>query len=260
MSDNTPIPANRTLALPAPCQVGGVPVHPVPLQTALDWIVDSIAERRHAVVLYANVHGINLARHDARLAALYRRADLVFCDGQGVRLGARLLGCRLPERYTPPDWIDMLARECAARQYRIFLLGTETTVVERAAERLRTRFPGLEVAAHHGFFASEGAENQAVRDQITTFAPHVLLVGMGMPRQEYWIDQNAPTLDVNVTMAVGALFDYLADRVPRGPRWLTDNGFEWVCRLWFEPRRLWRRYLLGNPRFLWSILRERFTR
>jgi N-acetylglucosaminyldiphosphoundecaprenol N-acetyl-beta-D-mannosaminyltransferase len=148
----------------------------------------------------------------------------------------------------------------AGRGYRIFLLGTEQVIVERAAERLRVRFPGLEVAAHHGFFDLDGAENAAVLERIAAFAPHVVLVGMGMPRQERWIARNAPALEANVTMSVGALFDYLAERVARGPRWLTDNGFEWVCRLWYEPRRLWRRYLLGNPRFLWLIARQRLRR
>jgi N-acetylglucosaminyldiphosphoundecaprenol N-acetyl-beta-D-mannosaminyltransferase len=240
--------------------VGGVPVHPVPLHAAVAWMVRRIEERQPTVVLYANVHGINLAQMDARLAATYRQADLVFCDGQGVRLGARLLGCHLPERYTPPDWIDILAQQCAERHYRMFLLGTETTIVEHAAQRLRARFPGLEVATHHGFFNPHDAENMAVRERINAFAPHVLLVGMSMPRQEHWIQENAPFLQADITLAVGALFDYLAERVPRGPRWLTDHGFEWVCRLWFEPRRLWRRYLLGNPRFLWMIIRERLRR
>ncbi len=240
--------------------LGGVPIHPARLQVVLTWLLTTIAQRRRAVVLYANVHGVNLAQDDARLAAIYRGADLVFCDGQGVRLGARLLGCTIPERYTPPDWIDLLVQHCAEHTYRVFLLGTETAIVARAAERLQARHPGVVIATHHGFFDPDGAENAAVRDMINAFAPHVVLVGMGMPRQERWIADNAAALDAPVLMAVGALFDYLADRVPRGPRWLTDNGFEWVCRLWFEPRRLWRRYLLGNPRFLLMIGRERLTR
>jgi N-acetylglucosaminyldiphosphoundecaprenol N-acetyl-beta-D-mannosaminyltransferase len=240
--------------------VGEVPVHPMALEATIDWMLDTIAGGRRATVLYANVYGVNLAQSDRDLRGAYRSADLVFCDGQGVRLGARLLGCHLPERYTPPDWIEQFAARCAERGYRIFLLGTEQVIVERAAERLRVRFPGLEVAAHHGFFDLDGAENAAVLERIAAFAPHVVLVGMGMPRQERWIARNAPALEANVTMSVGALFDYLAERVARGPRWLTDNGFEWVCRLWYEPRRLWRRYLLGNPRFLWLIARQRLRR
>lgn len=219
-----------------------------------------IAERRRAMVLYANVHGINLAQSDRYLQAAYRKADLVFCDGQGVRLGARLLGCDIPERYTPPDWIDLLAGRCADQDYRIFLLGTETSYVEQAAERLRERFPGLHVGAHHGFFDHNGDENAAVCERINAFAPDIVLVGMGMPRQEYWIAANAALLDAPVVVAVGALFDYMSQRVQRGPRWLTDNGFEWATRLWYEPRRLWRRYLLGNPLFLWLVICERIRR
>jgi N-acetylglucosaminyldiphosphoundecaprenol N-acetyl-beta-D-mannosaminyltransferase len=219
-------------------------------------MIQAIAVRQRVTVMNVNVHAINLAQRDARFKAALNAADVVFCDGQGVRLGAWLLGCSIPERFTPPDWIREFAAECAHRGYRIFLLGARAETAQGAADQLRSWFPELQVASHHGYFDPLSDDNAEIVRLINHYAPHVLLVGMGMPRQELWLQDNLGRLSVNVAMPVGALFDYLAGRVQRGPRWLTDHGFEWLCRLWFEPRRLWRRYLLGNPVFVWRVLRD----
>jgi N-acetylglucosaminyldiphosphoundecaprenol N-acetyl-beta-D-mannosaminyltransferase len=139
-------------------------------------------------------------------------------------------------------------------------LGGPPGVAEVAAERLCERHPGLQIAAHHGYFLDSAQDEQAAIEKIRVFAPGLLLVGMGMPRQECWATARRAQLEVPVVMTVGALFEYLAGTVARGPRWLTDHGFEWLCRVWYEPRRLWRRYLIGNPAFLMLIVRQRFAR
>ncbi len=245
-----------TIQLPTPHVIGGVQVHPIRLNELLAWIPQVIAARQHATVMYLNAYAVNLAQQDSEFQEAINRASLVFCDGNGVRLAAGLLGAPLPERFTPPDWIPQLAAMSDRRAFRLFFLGAQPGVAALAAERLQRQFPTLEIAAHHGYFDRHGAENEEVVRRINEAAPHILLVGMGMPRQELWIQENGARLSAPVTISVGALFDYLAGEMPRGPRWLTDNGFEWLCRLWFEPRRLWRRYLLGNPAFIWLVLRQ----
>lgn len=245
-----------TIQLPAPRLIGGVKVHPIRLADLLAWIPQVIAARHHTTVMYVNAYAINLAQQHHAFREAVNRADLVFCDGNGVRMAADLLGAPLPERFTPPDWVPQLAALSEKRCYRLFFLGAEPGVAAQAAAELRQRFPRLEVAARHGYFDPKGSENEEVLQEIRDANPDVLLVGMGMPRQEFWVQENAPHLAVPVTICVGALFDYLGGQMPRGPRWLTDNGFEWLCRLWFEPRRLWRRYLLGNPIFIWLVLRQ----
>lgn len=102
--------------------------------------------------------------------------------------------------------------------------------------------------------------NDAVIDRINAFHPEMLLVGFGMPLQELWIADHIERLNINVALSVGALFDFVSGNMKRGPRWLTDHGFEWLTRLVREPRRLGRRYILGNPRFLWIVLRQKFGR
>ncbi len=242
--------------LPTPQLVGDVGIHPLRLRELLRWLEEALARGKPATIFYANVHAINLTRRDPALRAVYREAEVVFCDGQGLRLGAALLGRPLPERFTPPDWIDGLAAICASGSHRIFLLGGHPGVAEEAARRLEANHAGLQIATHDGYFLSTPDGEQAVLEAIRAFQPTLLLVGMGMPMQEYWIAAQRAQIAAPVVMTVGALFDYLAGTVTRGPRWLTDNGLEWLCRLWYEPRRLWQRYLIGNPRFALLIVQQ----
>lgn len=109
---------------------------------------------------------------------------------------------------------------------------------------------------HHGFFdkGTESAESREVVAMINAAKPDILVVGFGMPAQEKWIAENLSQLNVHLAIPVGAFFDYLAEDVVRAPRWMTDNGLEWLGRLFIEPRRLWKRYIVGNPLFLWRIL------
>lgn len=243
-------------ALPTPHHVARVPVHPLSLEALLDWIEQTIACERRGTVLYANAYAINLAQRCAGFRTALNEADVVFCDGYGVWLAAQLLGTPLPARFTPPDWIGRLLSLCEARQYRLFFLGARPGVGEQAAIRLRLRFPGLTISTQHGYFDPDSRENEQVLARIAAASPEILLVGMGMPRQELWMQANSAHHPARVVIAVGALFDYLAGRVRRGPRWLTDFGGEWLWRLGAEPRRLWRRYLLGNPAFLWLIFQQ----
>jgi N-acetylglucosaminyldiphosphoundecaprenol N-acetyl-beta-D-mannosaminyltransferase len=214
------------------------------------------------LIAYANVHAFNLAARDARFKRILQNADRVFCDGVGVRLGAWIMGRRLRYRNTPPDWMPQLAMACAQHQMSLFLLGGHPGVAEQAAARLCREVPGLRIAgSHHGYFDKglSSAENRAVVQAINEAQTNILLVGFGMPAQEYWIDENRAQLNVQVFIPVGALFDYLAERLYRAPRWMTDNGLEWLARLVVEPRRLWRRYLIGNPQFLWRVIRKRLS-
>jgi N-acetylglucosaminyldiphosphoundecaprenol N-acetyl-beta-D-mannosaminyltransferase len=218
---------------------------------------------RRALVLNVNAHCLNLAYRDPALRRILDEAALVFCDGAGVALGARLLGQPAPERITYADWMWSLAALAARKNLSIYLLGSRPGVAEEAARRLRQKHPALTVAGTgHGYFdKSPGSEeNEAVLREISAAAPDVLVAGFGMPLQERWLADNRDRLGPGVALAGGAAFDYVSGRARRGPRLLTDNGFEWLARLFLEPGRLWRRYLLGNPLFVARILRERISR
>jgi N-acetylglucosaminyldiphosphoundecaprenol N-acetyl-beta-D-mannosaminyltransferase len=223
------------------------------LRTLSHWASEDKSRR----VMYVNAHVVNQSRVTPELGDALRRADLVYCDGYGVRLAARVLKRPVPHRMTGADWIWGLAGLCELAGHPLYLLGSEPPLAMEAATRLRRLYPRLDVAgAHHGFFELDSPHNERVIEDINAHRPRIVLVGMGTPKQELWVDRYAHRLDGAVVWTVGALFDYVAGRIPRAPHWLADNGFEWIFRLAIEPQRMWRRYLLGNPVFLKRVLSE----
>jgi N-acetylglucosaminyldiphosphoundecaprenol N-acetyl-beta-D-mannosaminyltransferase len=223
------------------------------LRTICDWA----AEGRTRRVMYVNAHVVNQSRTTTGLGEALRRADLVYCDGYGVRLAARVLGRPVPHRMTGADWIWDLAALCEQAGQSLYLLGSEPPIAREAAARLRQRHPDLDVVgSHHGYFELGSPHNERVIEHINEHPARLVLVGMGTPKQELWVDRYAERLDGAVVWTVGALFDYVSGHMPRAPRWLADNGLEWIFRLAIEPRRMWRRYLLGNPAFLSRVLSE----
>jgi N-acetylglucosaminyldiphosphoundecaprenol N-acetyl-beta-D-mannosaminyltransferase len=207
--------------------------------------------------MYVNAHVLNQSREDPHLRDALEAADLIYCDGYGVRLAARALDAPVPHRMTGADWVWDLAALCEAQGASIYLLGSEPMVAGRAADRLRRRFPRLRVAgSHHGYFDLGSPHADRVVEDVNARRPDIVLVGMGSPKQELWVRGTAARLDAGVVWTVGALFDYVSGRVPRAPAWLADNGLEWIFRLAVEPQRMWRRYLVGNPQFLTRVMAQ----
>lgn len=238
----------------------GVRVCTLSVESLVNFVTRTILAGGKARAVYVNIYAINLAQELAWFRDFFNSSDVVYCDGFGVKWGARLLGLRIPYRYTPPDWITLLAAECARQHFSLYLLGAHPGVAEKVAVILKQQFTDLSIAGtHHGYFdkSPDSDENEAVLQAINATNPDILLVGLGMPLQERWLMENWDRLEAKVALPVGALFDYLAGEFPRAPHWMTDHGLEWLGRLIVEPRRLWRRYLLGNPRFLWLVLKQR---
>ena len=227
------------------------------LRTITGWVGGE--QTRH--VMYVNAHVVNQSRALPELRDALREADLVYCDGYGVRLAAKALDMEVPHRMTGADWVWGLAALAEAAGQSIYLLGSDPPVAAEAADRLRRWYPQLDVVgSHHGYFELDSPHNERVIEDINTRRPDIVLVGMGTPKQELWIERHSDRLDVDVLWSVGALLDYIAGRVPRAPRWIADNGAEWIFRLAVEPHRMWRRYLLGNPAFLSRVYSERRAR
>jgi len=228
----------------------GVRIDGLRLPELLDRVVRSVETGRKETILYVNAHCMNVQHRDPAYRAILADVDTVYCDGMGVALAARMTGQTIPQRMTGADWIEDLCRLAAARNLSLYLLGGTSEAVHGAAAALRRRHSGLQIVGEHdGYDVGPDLVNE-----INELHPDIVLVGMGVPRQEKWIVRNRSQLDTPVVWAVGGLFDFVSGRVPRGPKWMTEHGLEWLCRLVAEPRRLWRRYLLGNPRFLWHVL------
>ncbi|MTD46185.1 WecB/TagA/CpsF family glycosyltransferase [Conexibacter sp. W3-3-2] len=228
------------------------------LRRITGWVGDGQGPRR---VMYVNAHVLNQSHAIPALRRALESSDLVYCDGYGVRLAAKAMDTEIPHRMTGADWVWGLASLCESAGQSIYLLGSEPGVAAEATRRLRRWYPGLNVVGtHHGYFEPGSAHDERVVEDINAKRPDIVLVGMGSPKQELWVERNAHLLDTDVVWTVGALFDYVSGRVPRAPAWLADNGLEWIFRLAIEPQRMWRRYLLGNPQFVGRVMAQARSR
>ena len=214
------------------------------------------AEGRKALVANHNLHSLHLLKQDRSMGAIYALADLIEIDSMPLIAWGRLLGHRLgrEHRNTYLDWREAFWTLAANQRWRVFHLGCRPGVGEAAAALLQDRFPGVEIAQDDGYFDPNGAENDRIIDRIRAFAPQVLFVGMGMPRQERWIVDNWDRLPDAVVFPIGAAFDYEAGVVPTPPRWTAALHLEWFARFLAEPGRLFHRYFV-EP---WSLVPSAF--
>jgi N-acetylglucosaminyldiphosphoundecaprenol N-acetyl-beta-D-mannosaminyltransferase len=241
-----------------PTRLFGIDVQTAPPAELLRRIISFAEDGGRHRVAYVNAHVLNQSFTNPELRGALQASDLVYCDGYGVRLAARLIGLPVPHRMTGADWVWGLAALCEASGRSLYLLGSDPGSSTEAAAALKRWYPRLDVrGAHHGYFELGSPHSDRVLEHIAEHRPDILLVGMGTPQQELWADRYADRIEAGVIWTVGALFDYVSGRTPRAPHWLSDNGFEWIFRLAVEPRRMWRRYLLGNPAFLLRVLEER---
>ena len=240
--------------------VQGVEVSALDVERLLDRVGGWVDSRSTVTVSYVNAHVLNVAAKDEELSYFLAYLDLCYCDGLGVVLGARILGHQLPRRMTGADWIEDLANRAAREEWRLGWVAGRSGVVDEAVQRLQARHPGLRFPVQsQGYFVAGSKEEEELLRAVKDARLDILLVGMGTPTQEAWVRRLRERLDVPVVWCVGATADFVAGRVSRGPRWLHENQ-EWLARLIVEPRRLWRRYLLGNPRFLLRMVRHRLRR
>ena len=254
----TVTPAPPALEAAPPTRLFEIDIQTAPPAELLRRILAFTENGRRHRVTYVNAHVLNQSFSNPALRRALQASDLVYCDGYGVRLAARLVGRPVPYRMTGADWIWGVASLCQATDRSLYLLGSHPGASTEAVGALKRWYPDLSVlGSHHGYFDAESPHSERVLEHIADHRPDILLVGMGTPQQELWVDRNFDRIEAGVTWTVGALFDYLAGHTPRAPHWLSDNGLEWIFRLAVEPRRMWRRYLLGNPAFLYRVHQER---
>jgi len=236
----------------------GIPVDAIDSPQLLAEI-DRLAEiKRPALVNNVNVHACNLACSDPEFLEILNQSEVVFCDGFGVKLGARLLGKKLGQRMTPPDWIDELFQLCVQRRYCVYFLGDTSEVVALFSRTVKTKHPGLRIVGQHdGFFAPGEDHEIRVMNEINRLGPDIILTGMGMPRQEKWAWRAKGRLGKGVMIATGALFRWYTGVEKRAPRWMTQYGLEWLARLVCSPRTHFKRYVVGLPLFLLRILKQK---
>lgn len=225
---------------------------PLPLPQTVDAIFQLLNKGQRGWLCTVNVAILMMMREDRRLQDFVDRAAINVADGQPLIWCAPWLGSRLPERVTGVDLVDAICARAAREGKRIYLLGATGEIVNRVMQRLQLRHPGLRIACADGYFGPDEAAARA--EHVRAAETDILFVGMGVPRQEHFIEEQWERLGVGMAIGIGGSFDVLAGLRARAPVWVQRIGMEWAFRLAQEPRRLFKRYLTTNSQFIRLVL------
>jgi len=239
--------------------VVGVPISVTDYDRTLEWIDAMVAERQRGYICVCNVHTVMASQEDPELRAALLTSSLNVPDGQPVVWALNALGHSLRDRVYGPELMARSFARGPSRGHRFFLYGgRDQEALVQLGLSLRRRFPGANIVGGRAapFRPLTDEERDAISAEINAAEPDVVWVGIGVPRQEKWMAVMRPYLEAPVLVGVGAAFDFLAGLVPQAPPWVQRAGLEWFYRLAHEPRRLWRRYLRYNPRFVGAFARQ----
>jgi N-acetylglucosaminyldiphosphoundecaprenol N-acetyl-beta-D-mannosaminyltransferase len=226
---------------------------------AVSMIEKWIDRRQQNYVLAVPAHCIVDCQRDSELRRIYNRAGMVTPDGMPVAWILRMMGFRHVDRVYGPDLMLAMCQRSVERGFKHFLYGGWPPVVAlRLADKLRERFPGLRIVGQHSppFRPLTPEEDLAEIEQINAADPDIVWCGLGARKEEYWTSGHIGKVNASALIGVGAAFDFNSGTKKQAPRWMMRAGLEWFFRLLTEPRRLWKRYLLGNPEFMALILRQ----
>ncbi|AFY54586.1 exopolysaccharide biosynthesis protein, WecB/TagA/CpsF family [Rivularia sp. PCC 7116] len=226
------------------------------ISSIVEAIDKACREDKKITVANYNIHSFNLSMQLPWYYEFLQSAEIANCDSVGILKAIGYMGLDLPLDYRTSYTLLMpkVLESCNRKNYSVFLLGGKPQCLTTAINNLQLQYPKVCFAGHHGYFDKQDVQaNQSVIEQINQFEPNVLIVGMGMPIQEHWVQQYRDNLRVNAIMLGGAIIDRMAGIVPDCPNIISDAGFEWFYRFCREPKRLAARYLLGNPAFALHI-------
>lgn len=231
----------------------GINIFNATMREAIDWIllanIHRNTQRACKVACFVNVNSVNLSAEKPALTDALNQADACFADGSGMRLAAKHLGIQIKANVNGTDLMPLLCEQMEQQKKSLYLLGSEPGVAQKAAEELIKAYPKLKIVGiRHGYF--NPTENQTEIELINRSEPDVLLVAMGSPVQEQWLVQHANALNCGTALAVGGLLDFLAAKYSRAPLWMRELGMEWIWRLFQDPKTKFKRYVIGNPVFL----------
>ena len=230
-------------------EIMGLRYWDVGLPRAARFLVDKAAAGERVQVYFVNAHCVNVAARDPGYARLLNDAPLLFADGAGMALAARFSGVALEHNVNGTDLFPELCAAAAAAAVPVAFLGARRGVAAACAAVMERRHPGLRVVwVADGYLPA--AEEDARLQELNASGARLLFVAKGVPAQELWIAAHAAALAAPVVLGVGALFDFYSGTIARAPRLLRTLRLEWLYRLLREPRRLFRRYVLGNPEFV----------
>lgn len=242
----------------------GVQVNALTISDLNALVHEAVKHGEKSIIANHNLHSLYLFHHDPSMQRFYDAATYTHIDGMPIVFLGKILGFPFErmQRVTYADWIWPLIEESHRNDWRVFYLGSKPGIAETGAELLRDKYPGLDIKTSHGYFdiSPNSSENRAILEEIKAFKPNILMVGMGMPRQERWIIENLNQIEANSILTSGACIDYVAGAVPTPPRILGKLSLEWLYRFFVEPKRLWKRYFIEPWFVLYLFFKDLFSR
>ncbi len=235
------------------------PMDNLSMQETVDTIEDKVNKGEFFQHVVVNVAKLVNMQKDPELFDSVTSCDMINIDGMGVVLGARFCGHHIKERVAGVDLFYNLLAMSEKNNFSVFLLGAKDEIVKKTAEIVKSRYPNLSVAGyHHGYFFDNDEDEKAVVEKIKASGAKLLFVAITSPKKENFINKWQDQLGVNFVMGVGGTFDVAAGKVKRAPIWMQNYGLEWFYRVLQEPRRMWKRYLITNVKFLFLLLKEKY--
>lgn len=235
-------------------RIMGLDLDNLTMDEAISVIGSHLDAKKQRRIFFVNPDCLNKTVTDREYFEILQSGDFVFPDGIGLIIAGKMLNTPLKENINGTDMLPFLCRMAAARGEKVFLLGGKPGVAEIAAQKISENYGVTVAGTSHGYF-DHRSESAAVIEQINASGASILLVAFGAPLQERWIHQHRDALRPLIMMGVGGLLDFYSGNIRRAPRWVREIGFEWVYRIMQEPGRMWRRYVIGNPLFLYRVLK-----
>jgi len=240
-------------------KIFNIKINPLRRNDFLSIIEDGIKNSRQIAQFGVNSATINDIVRNDDFRDIFNNADLVHIDGMSVVLALRFFGYAIPERVATPDLADDILVMANREKMSVFLFGAKEATLALCKKNIEEKYPDLKiVGSRNGYF--EPAEEEEIFKMINKVSPDILLLGMSSPRKELFFENYRNKINAHYILGVGGYFDIIAGLIKRAPRWMQDIGLEWFFRLLQEPRRLWRRYLIGIHQFFWLVINEKRRR
>ncbi len=236
----------------------GVQISAINMEDAISLVKDAISKKQKKYICVCPVSTIMECKKDGKVLRSVNSSDLVTPDGMAVVWLGRMHGHKNIRRVYGPELMEEVCAISAKSEYKNYLYGSTRDVLDKLKERLLKRYPGLIISGVFSppFLQLSNDEDNQIVEEINNNAPDVIWVGLGSPKQDLWMYEHRQRINAPIMIGVGAAFDFLAGTKSQAPRWIRDNGWEWLFRLVTEPKRLWRRYLIGYPLFVYYLFVE----
>jgi len=239
----------------------GIPVSSVNIDNACDIIDQWITERKRAYICVAPVSTVVDCQNDVHYSEIIKKADMVTPDGMPLVWMGKLRGDKDIGRTYGPDLMLALCEKGQKKRYKHYFYGGAESTCSLLRNVLKKKFPNINIIGQYAppFRSLHAQEDEKVIDEINRLNPDILWVGLGSPKQDHWMYEHRKRLNVPVIIGVGAAFDFISGTKKQAPMWMRHSGLEWLFRLCSEPQRLWKRYLVGNTRFIYLLIKHAIT-